>query len=213
MKHTDKMELARLLAVGLGLAAPWLTAQTSSEQAPEELRLVQEPRTSQEPAAAKPLIPLAEPPQSLIGEDGKVELDLVDPFQRGRLRTVEADEPEGLSATTLGEISEEFRILAIVIPDDPSRQPMALIRLQNESTPQLVTKDDLVQIKRRPEGARQPLRRAPAPNASGEGTSFEESALAALESYSFYLHIKEIHPTYIEAYQKKSPNETIILRW
>jgi len=206
MKHKHTRNLARLLAVGLVLTASWLPAQAQDGVDPSE------PMAPAQ-ASTPSLIPLAEPPQNLIGEDGKVELDLVDPFQRGRSRTVDDDEPEGLSATSLGEISEEFRILAIVIPDDPSREPMALIRLQNESSPQLVVKDDLVQIKRRPENARQPSPRAPVANAAGDQASFEESALNALESYSFYLHIKDIQPTFIEAYQKKSPNETIILRW
>lgn len=167
--------------------------------------------------AQEPVIPLSDPPQDLKGEDGQHELDLVDPFQRGGVRTAgnsEAD-PQGLSATSLGEISGEFRILAIVIPDDPSRQPMALIRLQDQSTPQVVTTGDLVQIKRR-----SPERRSSflAGSASGGTTGQNQpasidSALNALESYSFYLHIKDIQRTYIEAYQKKSPNETIILRW
>jgi len=210
--------LKAVLAGGIAMAAQGPAAQepASGEPTARE-RSVQESLAREsvveEKVAPEPVIPLIEPPQDLIGEDGKVELDLVDPFQRGTVEAVEEEEPEELSSTTLGEISEEFRILAIVIPEGPSREPMALIRMQDESSPQVVRKDDLVRIKRRPPDRRAPFRMRASGNASPEQQSFEESALNALESYSFYLHIKEIKPTYIEAYQKKSPNETIILRW
>lgn len=168
-----------------------------------------------QPMVRTPEIPLADPPQSLTGDDGEAELDLVDPFQRGSARgnagAAQEEGLDGMSPTSLGEISDEFRILAIVIPDGGSRQPMALIRLQNESSPQVVMKEDLVQIKRRP-ADRQLAGVRRAANAGDQG-SLAESALNALDGYSFYLHIKDIQPTYIEAYQKKSPNETIILRW
>lgn len=155
------------------------------------------------------MIPLTEPPQDLIGEDGKVELDLIDPFQRGSAAAREEVDEQGMSATSLGEISEEFRILAIVIPEDEFRAPMALIRLRNESNPQVVRVGDLVQINRRAPDSRGRAR----PGTPQAQPSFAESALNALENFSFYLQIKDIQPTYIEAYQKKSPNETIILRW
>ncbi|MCB1076651.1 MAG: hypothetical protein KDM64_02385 [Verrucomicrobiae bacterium] len=158
-------------------------------------------------AIPAPVIPLTEPPQDLKDESGNYELDLVDPFQRGSSKTPEEEAMEGLSSTALGEISEEFRILAIIIPEDGSSEPMALIRLQDESNPQVVMRDDLVQIKRRP-----PDRRAQNRTRAGDEPTLEESALNALESYSFYLQVREIHPTYIEAFQKKSPNESIILR-
>ena len=161
-----------------------------------------------------PQIPLSEPPQTLVGADGKVELDLVDPFQRQTARPVEGEvDSSGMSTTSLGEISEEFRILAIVIPKGMGSEPMALIRLRNESSPQVVKAGDLVQINRREPNQRSA---APAPAAVPGGpvqAGFAESAESALDSYSFYLHIKEIQPTHIEAYQKKSPNESIILRW
>ncbi|MEM7010592.1 MAG: hypothetical protein AAF585_03820 [Verrucomicrobiota bacterium] len=174
--------LTLLLAVWLAIAAHGLVAQ-------------------------EPNIPLTEPPQDLKDEDGNHETDLVNPFRRASVQAAaeELDE-DGMSATTLGEVSEEFRILAILIPQDEEREPMALIRLQDELRPQVVRKDDLVQIKRRPPDTRTSRSRNSEP-------SFAESALNALENYAFYLHIKDIQPTYIEAYQKKSPNETIILRW
>ncbi len=217
MRHMNTSKLKWLLA-GVAMAAQGLAAQEApvprppdeaaiAETAPEEPAI---PQPTDRPMLQTPAIPLADPPQSLIGEDGKVELDLVDPFQRGNARRAEEEMSDGLSPTSLGEISDEFRILAIVIPDGESRPPMALIRLQNESSPQVVMKEDLVQIKRRPQDRRQPVRRTVGPDGQA---SLEESALNALDGYSFYLHIKDIQPTYIEAYQKKSPNETIILRW
>lgn len=157
--------------------------------------------------AQEPEIPLTEPPQTLMNENGEYELDLVDPFQRGAAKAAE-EATEGLSSTSLGEISEDFQILAIIIPEDETRLPKALIRTESEAAPQTVTVGDLVQINRRKPEARTPVRG----RASAQPT-FSESALNALESYSFYLHIKEIHPTHIEAFQKKSPNESIILRY
>ena len=164
-----------------------------------------EPAVKQSPT---PVIPLTEPPQDLLDENGNVELDLVDPFQRGNARAAQEMAEEGLSSTTLGEISEEFSILAIIVPEDKSREPMALIRLQNESSPQVVVKDDLVQIKRRPQDRRSMART----RGNTDEPNFEQSAFNALENFSFYLQIREIHPTHIEAFQKKSPNESIILR-
>lgn len=204
MKHvgTKRMNTSRLkrllLAAGFAAAGPDLVAQGSELEKP----------AAQVSAVPAPVIPLTEPPQDLKDESGNHELDFVDPFQRGSARAAEEEATEGLSATTLGEISEEFRILAIIIPADDSREPMALIRLRDESSPQVVKKDDLVQINRRPPDRRSLNRAA----ASGREPDFAESAFAALESYSFYLQIREIHPTHIEAFQKKSPNESIILR-
>ncbi len=227
--NTSKL---KWLLAGVALAAQGLAAQEADPAQAPDLPAVEaaaeEPEIPQptdrpmppepaippppQPMVRMPEIPLSEPPQNLIGEDGKVELDLVDPFQRGGARAPEELDSDGMLPTSLGEVSDEFRILAIVIPDGPDRQPMALIRLQNESSPQVVMKEDLVQIKRRPQDRRQPVRTRLPAGAPGQ-TSFEESALNALDGYSFYLHIKDIQPTYIEAYQKKSPNETIILRW
>ncbi len=168
-----------------------------------------DPSAQVPPVVQTPAIPLSTPPQDLKNENGKHELDLVDPFQRRSAKPTEEQTQEELSATSLGEISEEFSILAIIIPEDETSAPMALIRLQDESNPQVVKKDDLVQIRRRPEDRRSRTR---ARSAKDDENSFEQSALNALESYSFYLQIREIHPTHIEAFQKKSPNESIILR-
>jgi len=225
MKRMKTSKLNLILAASLGLAMPALllaqdplskkqleemNQQALEQAAREEAAKKESPANPAAPQPARPassdqapIIPLTEPPQDLIGEDGKVELDLVDPFQRSSENV--ASEQEGLSATSLGEISDEFRILAILIAEDETHQPMALIRLQEEDHPQVVKKDDLVQIKRRPSDRRSRPR-------STDPPSIEDSALTALESYSFYLQIKEIHPTYIEAFQKKSPNESIILR-
>jgi len=235
MKRINTKMLSGILAGLLALAMPTLLlAQEpySREQLEEMQRQAQEKAAQEKAAQAKvsktepapkptpqqaarpessaqpPAIPLTDPPQDLIGEDGKVELDLVDPFQRSNANAARDQEPEGLSGTSLGEISEEFRILAIIIPDGEFREPMALIQLQAEENPQVVRKDDLVQINRRPQNPRLQAR-----NRTGSGeASVELSALNALESYSFYLQIKEIHPSHIEAFQKKSPNESIILR-
>jgi len=212
--NTSKL---KWLLAGVAMAAQGLAAQEPEIPIPADQPTVQEqvPPPPQ-PMVQAPAIPLVDPPQSLVGEDGEAELDLVDPFQRGSARggagAAEEAGPDGMSPTSLGEISEEFRILAIVIPEGKDRQPMALIRLRNESSPQVVTKEDLVQIKRRAPDRRQPVPARQPVDAQGQ-PSFAESALNALDGYSFYLHIKDIQPTYIEAYQKKSPNETIILRW
>jgi len=223
--NTDKLK--SLIVGGLAISLPGLLVaqgELSREQLEELDRKAREQASKEEaakqatppdpaprqPTSREPVIPLAEPPQDLIDEDGNVELDLVDPFQRGTSRKSQERESEGLSSTSLGEISDEFRILAIMIPADETREPIALIRMEADASPQMVVKDDLIQIKRR-----SPDRSASNRTRSGAGDqpSFAESALNALEDYSFYLHIKEIHPTYIEAYQKKSPNESIILRW
>lgn len=210
--NTSKL---KWLLAGVAMAVQGLAAQEPEIPIPADQPTTQTPAVQTppppQPMVRTPEIPLADPPQSLMGEDGAAELDLVDPFQRGNTRAPEEMDSDGLSPTSLGEISDEFRILAIVIPDGGPRQPMALIRLQNESSPQVVMKEDLVQIKRRPED-RQLAGVRRAANAGDQG-SLAESALNALDGYSFYLHIKDIQPTYIEAYQKKSPNETIILRW
>ncbi len=216
----QKMSPQEQMKKELAIQEQMAKEQMAREKAAQELAAKQEQATekTEAPAPAPPTvpsppkviptpeIPLTEPPQDLRDESGNYELDLVDPFQRGSAKSTD-EAMEELSSTALGEISEEFRILAIIIPEDGSSEPKALIRLQDESNPQVVMKDDLVQIKRRPQD-----RRAQSRTRAGDEPSLEESALNALESYSFYLQVREIHPTHIEAFQKKSPNESIILR-
>ncbi len=148
------------------------------------------------------LIPLAKPPQNLMDEFGNVELDLIDPFQRSAGDRVVTDS-DGFSFTSRGEVSDEFRILGIVIPENEARKPVALIQLTSDSDPYLVRVGDLIRISQKKPDVRMISRYDPA----------RSSTMSALETYAFYLHIKDIQPTYIEAYQKKKPNETIYLRW
>ncbi len=201
------------MAGGLALAPQALVGQKPEQQKTEQQKPEQQKPEQQKPEQQKPEIPLAEPPQDLIGVDGKVELDLVDPFQRGVAGSAEKEGSEGMSSTTMGQISQEFRILAILIPEDEFRPPMALIRLRNELSPQVVKKGDLIQISQRPVESRKGGRAPDRAHKDGGQASLGESALKALESYSFYLHIKDIKATSIEAYQKKSPKETFILSW
>ena len=153
------------------------------------------------------VIPLAAPPQRLRDAAGQPETDLVDPFQRRSTIPQGEGAMPGMSRTSFGEISDEFRILSIIIPQNTNTLPMALIKLHSNTEPQLVRPGDLVRINRTaaPAGARGGRRPAAAPL---------PDTLSALQRYTFYLYVKEIHATYIEVYQnKKSPDETIILSW
>ena len=161
-----------------------------------------------------PAAPSAEPPQTLRDANGAPETDLVDPFKRRVSLESDEDGPDGLLRTSFGEISDEFRILSIIVPQDTNTPPMALIKLNARSEPQLVRPNDLVRIDR---GsilgvARAPaVRRAAAARPAGALTSAE---LETLDRYTFYLRVKEIQQTYIEVFHnKKRPDETIILSW
>jgi hypothetical protein len=174
------------------------------------LLLAQAGRLAAEEKGAEPAIPLTEPPQKLRDASGEPETDLIDPFQRRTGRDAEDDTASGLLRTSFGEISEEFRILSIIVPQDTNTLPMALIKLHNRAEPHLIRPGDLVRIDRgtvmnTARGGKRPA--VPA-------ASTLAGVLSALERYTFYLYVKEIQPTYIEVYHnKKSPDETIILSW
>jgi len=175
-------------------------------------------------------------PVTLKDENGKPEMDLVDPFRRhgaddGAGESAEPSE-EGLLRTSLGEISSEFRILAITVPADTNATRTALIQFYTSDEPVLVHEGDLVRVDRlganRRAGRAAPRRgrtatngRAVAPRPPQRPISSARTGSLAdldledqLKKYVFYLNVKHIEPTYIEVYHnKKSPDETIRLNW
>lgn len=151
---------------------------------------------------------LLAPPQPLRDAEGRAEIGLIDPFSRPADRAPAADAGEGMMRTSLGEISSDFKILGIVIPDDPARQPSAVLRMTGEADPMIVYPGDIVRV----ENARlnQTGRRNVARFRRGERDPLDEQ----LKDFVFYLHIKAIHPTSLEVFHnKKRPDETIILNW
>lgn len=177
-------------------------------------------------------------PRTLTTADGKPELDLVDPFRR---RNDNADVEgkvvpgeDGLMRTTMGEISSEFRILAITIPQDTNTPRSALIQFYSSDEPILVHEGDLVRVDRmsaansrnRYSNARNRNRRrnaarvtpARANRQAGRPQNSNELGNMDLEEklkeFVFYVNVKNIEPTFIEVYHnKKRPDETIRLNW
>lgn len=178
-------------------------------------------------------------PVTLTDDDGRAEQNLVDPFRRrGADDAIGEDaEPDenGLLRTSFGEISSEFRILAITIPQDTNTPRTALIQFYTSDEPILVHEGDLVRVDRlgangrRGRTGRAALRRgrtgqngrAVAPRPSQRSSSSARARGLAdldleeqLKKYVFYLNVKHIEPTYIEVYHnKKRPDETIRLNW
>ncbi len=147
-------------------------------------------------------VPLVQPPQTLLDAEGNPELELINPFAKGRSREVETDGSMGrLQRTTLGEVSNDFALLAIVVPEDDTVEPMALIRQNQDAGPILVRPGDLIRT-------REPTKRG-----NRWGRSKEELAREKLKgNFTFYLYIKNILPTHLEVYHnKKNPNETTII--
>jgi len=158
-------------------------------------------------------------PVELKDASGEPERGLVDPFRRrGGEDDAEAERgADGLMRTTMGEISSEFRILAITIPADTNTPRTALIQFHNADEPILVHEGDLVRVDRtgRGKAARKAVIRRttqkPAPRASIQGDAELEEQL---RKFVFYLNVKRIEPAYIEVYHnKKRPDETIRLNW
>jgi len=158
-------------------------------------------------------------PVELKDASGEPERGLVDPFRRrGGEDDAEAERgADGLMRTTMGEISSEFRILAITIPADTNTPRTALIQFHNADEPILVHEGDLVRVDRtgRGKAARKTVIRRttqkPAPRASIQGDAELEEQL---RKFVFYLNVKRIEPAYIEVYHnKKRPDETIRLNW
>jgi len=172
-------------------------------------------------------------PAALTDADGAPETDLVDPFRRrGEDMVVDGlgstDGEDGLLRTSFGEISSEFRILAITIPADTNTPRTALIQFYASDEPVLVHEGDLVRVDRvganSTRGARNARnRRANAARVSaarGRRNAPRSGGLAdidieeQLKKYVFYLSVKNIEPTFIEVYHnKKRPDETIRLNW
>ena len=176
-------------------------------------------------------------PVTLKDDDGRAEQSLVDPFRRRGADDAigEDDEPgeDGLMRTTMGEISSEFRILAITIPADTNTPRTALIQFYTADEPILVHEGDLVRVDRLGTHGRNG-RTAPRRVRTGQagraavsggrngraGARPSHGGLADLDledqlkKYVFYLNVKHIEPTYIEVYHnKKRPDETIRLNW
>ena len=183
-------------------------------------------------------------PVALKDEDGNAEVGLVDPFRRPTDEDGVATVPvgDGLMRTTMGEISSEFRILAITIPADTNTPRTALIQFYTADEPILVHEGDLVRVDRlnaRGRAGRTALRRgqmagqtgmrkvqngravAPRPpqrlaNAARTANApYQDADLEEqLSKFVFYVNVKHIEPTYIEVYHnKKRPDETIRLNW
>ena len=177
-------------------------------------------------------------PVTLVDDEGKAETGLVDPFRR---RTDEdgaaAPGEDGLMRTTMGEISSEFRILAITIPADTNTPRAALIQFHTADEPILVHEGDLVRVDRlgangrRGRAAVSALRTGQNGRAAGLGgrnatgragarpSPVSRAAIDAdleeqLRKFIFYVNVKHIEPTFIEVYHnKKRPDETIRLNW
>ena len=186
-------------------------------------------------AAVTNLPPLLQP-VTLKDGNGQSEQNLVDPFRRRGADDAAGEyaEPgeDGLMRTTMGEISSEFRILAITIPQDTNTPRTALIQFYTSDEPILVHEGDLVRVDRLGAhgrtGRAAPRRgrtgqngRAIAPRLPQRSSSSARTGGLAdldleeqLRKYVFYLNVKHIEPTYIEVYHnKKRPDETIRLNW
>lgn len=181
-----------------------------------------------EAAHAADMPPLLRP-VTLRDDDGNAEVGLVDPFSRRDADGAEASPAgeDGLTRTTMGEISSEFRILAITIPSDTNTPRSALLQFYTADEPILVHEGDLVRVDRtgsgQSRGARAGKSRRSAARVSaarGRRSAQRPGGLAdidleeQLKKYVFYLNVKNIEPTFIEVYHnKKRPDETIRLNW
>ena len=233
----DKLKTAYriscLLFLVLALGVPRLVAAADAQEAAQ----VQLPRnettnrgSGAHAASSTPMdLPPLLQPVTLKDDNGQAEQDLVDPFRRRSADDAAGEfaEPEedGLMRTTMGEISSEFRILAITIPQDTNTPRTALIQFYTSDEPIIVHEGDLVRVDRlgaHGRNGRAALRRGrTATNGTqGSASSARARSLADLDleeqlrKYVFYLNVKHIEPTYIEVYHnKKRPDETIRLNW
>lgn len=123
--------------------------------------------------------------------------------------------------TTMGEISSEFRILAITIPADTNTPRTALIQFYTADEPILVHEGDLVRVDRlgakdrRGRAGNVALQRRRMARPSQVSRSSADADLEEqLSKFVFYVNVKHIESTYIEVYHnKKRPDETIRLNW
>lgn len=225
MNETMKASCRLSLAACLALGGPGsFSAMADAEAGPP-------------PAADLP--PLLRP-VTLRDDAGNAELGLVDPFRRRGDDDGASSVPgeDGLMRTTMGEISSEFRILAITIPADTNTPRTALIQFHAADEPILVHEGDLVRVDRlaakdsRVRTGRAALQRgrmaqgarAGAPGGRGAGRTGASPAQRRnavdahleeqLRKFVFYVNVKHIEATYIEVYHnKKRPDETIRLNW
>lgn len=174
------------------------------------------------PPAVTNLPPLLRP-VTLKDDDGNAEVGLVDPFRRRSDEEGASSVPgeDGLMRTTMGEISSEFRILAITIPADTNTPRTALIQFYTADEPILVHEGDLVRVDRlgakdrRGRAGNVALQRRRMARPSQVSRSSADSDLEEqLRKFVFYVNVKHIESTYIEVYHnKKRPDETIRLNW
>lgn len=174
------------------------------------------------PPAVTNLPPLLRP-VTLKDDDGNAEVGLVDPFRRRSDEEGASSVPgeDGLMRTTMGEISSEFRILAITIPADTNTPRTALIQFYTADEPILVHEGDLVRVDRlgakdrRGRAGNVALRRRRMARPSQVSRSSADADLEEqLSKFVFYVNVKHIESTYIEVYHnKKRPDETIRLNW
>lgn len=188
-------------------------------------------------APAKNAVPALLRPVTLVDAEGMAESGFVDPFRRrgddGDGGAAASDD-DGLMRTTMGEISSEFRILAIVIPHDTNTPRAALIQFHDADEPILVHQGDLVRVDRADGRGRAGIAKGKRPRTSAAGGAARQrkglagngpvgavrrgNADAELEEqlrrFVFYVNVKNIEPTFIEVYHnKKRPDETIRLNW
>ncbi|MGN0832244.1 MAG: hypothetical protein ACI4RD_01180 [Kiritimatiellia bacterium] len=197
-----------------------------------------------EGAATNGVPPALLRPVTLRDPDGNAEVDLVDPFRRrgdgDEGGASAATGEDGLMRTTMGEISSEFRILAITIPQDTNTPRAALIQFYHADEPILVHEGDLVRVDRPGANGRgrtgraallrgragQNGRSASSRGPGGRTVPARTAAVAAkptsqdaeleeqLRKFVFYVNVKHIEPMFIEVYHnKKRPDETIRLNW
>lgn len=174
------------------------------------------------PPAVTNLPPLLRP-VTLKDDDGNAEVGLVDPFRRRSDEEGASSVPgeDGLMRTTMGEISSEFRILAITIPADTNTPRTALIQFYTADEPILVHEGDLVRVDRlgakdrRGRAGNVALQRRRMARPSQVSRSSADADLEEqLRKFVFYVNVKHIESTYIEVYHnKKRPDETIRLNW
>ncbi len=230
MKTTCRLSIVACLVLG-GHVSSRAEAEATGVSLPRDSVI----RGSGALAASSPtkLPPLLRP-VTLKDAEGKAERDLVDPFRRRDAEDDVATTPgeDGLMRTTMGEISSEFRILAITIPQDTNTPRAALIQFYNADEPILVHEGDLVRVDRfganRRGGrmGRAALQRSRA-STNGRTAPFRPQAAASskpplqnddleeqLRKFVFYVNVKHIDSTFIEVYHnKKRPDETIRLNW
>lgn len=162
-------------------------------------------------------------PVTLKDDDGNAEVGLVDPFRRRSDEEGASSVPgeDGLMRTTMGEISSEFRILAITIPADTNTPRTALIQFYTADEPIIVHEGDLVRVDRlgakdrRGRAGNVALQRGRMARPSQVSRSSADADLEEqLRKFVFYVNVKHIESTYIEVYHnKKRPDETIRLNW